>query len=339
MKAFGKTLGVVIGLLALLVFGFAWRDLQGGRLPKADTMLALVGASPHKGSSLSSIQIFRQTYHRILDRYAGKVDPEKLKYAAMEGTMASLGDPHTMFLPEEAAETFNLETTAKFVGVGARLTPDALGASVVVVFEEGPGHRAGLRVGDVITAVDGKSVAGVDLGKIVNSIRGAEGSYVSLRVLRSGQDQPVEIRVRREKVIAPTVQGKMIPNTRIGYIEVESFSEPTGAQFDRALDRVQAQGAEGLVIDLRGNPGGLLDTARELLSHFIDDKVVVKMKSRGGREEVVRSYASNGDLVQLPVAILIDEDSASASEIFAGVMRDYKLATLIGEHSYGKAAV
>jgi carboxyl-terminal processing protease len=131
----------------------------------------------------------------------------------------------------------------------------------------------------------------------------------------------------------------MIQGTSIGLITVESFSEPTGEQFDSALAKLERQDMKALIIDLRGNPGGLLDTAREMLSHFISGKVVVKMKMRGGKEEVVPSFTADQDPIRYPTATLIDNDSASASEIFAGVLHDYHLTTLIGEHSYGKSAV
>ncbi len=339
MKGFFKSVGVLIGLLAMFVFGFAWKDFQKLRMPEKSTMLALVGADPAKGPSLSAVQVFKHSFHRIQERYAGPLDVAKLRQAAMEGTTASLGDPHTMYLPKAATDAFTLETKATFVGIGARLSPDPAGARVAVVFEDGPGARNGLKVGDYIVAVDGKPVAGVAVETIVSRIRGVAGTFVSIRLQRPGLANPIEMRVRREQVTAPTVEGRILPETSIGYIRVASFSQVTGAQFDAALNRVEAEGAKGLIIDLRDNPGGLLDTARDMLSHFIDDKVVVKMKGKGGREEVVPSFSGTPDLLQYPVIVLINEDSASASEIFAGVLRDYRLATLVGEHTFGKAAV
>lgn len=339
MKAILKAGGVVIGLMLMFGFGFAWRDLQQFKAPSSGAFSSLLGKESYRGATLSGVQVFNRSYHRILDRYAGKTDPKELRYAAMEGMMAALGDPHTAFLPPEAAETFSIETRAKFVGVGARLRPDPLGARVVVVFEEGPGFRTGLRVGDWILEVDGRKMAGQDLNDIVAKIRGEEGTYVRLGIMRTGEKNLREMRVRRESVITPTVQGRVLEGTNLGYIAVDSFSEPTGAQFESTLRKLQSEGIEGLIVDVRGNPGGLLDTAREILSMFVEDKVVVKMRLKGGKEEVVPSFAGNRQLVRMPTAVLIDENSASASEIFAGVLHDYRLATLIGETTFGKAAV
>lgn len=339
MKLVSRGFLVALGLLALFAFGFAWRDIEKWQWPSSDAFLGLIGKESGSGASMSSVQIFRGSYNRILERYAGKIDEKDLKYSAMQGMMASLRDPHTIFLPPDQAENFSIETLAKFVGVGARLSPDPLGARVATVFEDGPGFRAGLRTGDWITAVDGKSVAGQELTKIVSQIRGVEGTYVSLRLVRPGHDAPIDIRVRRERVITPTVTGRVLPGTRIGYIAIESFSEPTGIQFERTVAKLEGQEISGLIIDVRDNPGGLLDSARELLSHFIENKVVVKMKMRGGREEVVPSFSGQRDHIRYPVVTLINEDSASAAEIFAGVLRDYHLTTIVGERSYGKSAV
>lgn len=339
MKTILKALGVTAGLAGMFAFGFAWRDLQKLEMPSGEAFVSLVRGKPAAGSTLSAVQVFNRSYNRILERYAEKIDAKELKYSGMEGLMASLGDPHTVFLQKEAAESFSIETSAKFVGVGARLRPDPLGARVVVVFEEGPGYRTGLRVGDWIVEVDGKKVEGVDLNKIVAQIRGEEGTYVRLGLMREGVDDMIELRVRRESVVTPTVQSRLIPNTNVGYIAVDSFSIPTGEQFENAFRRLESEGMEGVIIDVRGNPGGLLDTAREMLSLYIEDKVVVKMRLKNGKEETVPSFAGNRRLIRIPTVVLIDEDSASASEIFAGVLRDYRLATLIGEHTFGKAAV
>jgi carboxyl-terminal processing protease len=326
-------------VVATFCFGFSWRDLQKLQAPSWGAFQALWGAGDSGRSTMSAVQVFRGTYHKILQRSAVKLDPKELKYSAMEGMMASLGDPHTVFLPPEAAETFSIETTAKFVGVGARLSPDALGARVAVVFDDGPANRAGLKVGDWIIGVDGESVGGVELTKIVSKIRGVEGTFVTLKIMRPGNQDPIHLRIRRERVEAPTVSGRMLEGTKVGYIVLDSFSEPTGEQFAEKLSRLQAEGMKGLIVDVRDNPGGLLDTAVDVLSHFVEDKVVVKMRLKTGREEVVRSFSGQFKKFRLPTAVLIDSESASAAEIFAGVLRDYGLATLVGEHTFGKAAV
>ncbi|MCX7799108.1 MAG: S41 family peptidase [Fimbriimonadales bacterium] len=331
-------LGVALVFLAFcFVLGFALKDLGNGRLPTGEKLLAAVGIEQPKAFVPS--RLYSSTFQKIQTDYYKKVDRSELKYASMAGMMASLGDPHTSFLDPKAAREFAIETSGNFVGVGARLSADPLGAKVVSVFEGSPAEKAGLRAADVITRVDGESVAGVPLDRIVSKIRGEPNTAVTLTVIRGSSDKPVTIRAVRAPIVAPTVEGRMLDDSGVAYIEITNFAEPTVQQFDRVWERLSKQGPVGLVIDVRGNPGGLLQTAVDLLSRFVDNKVVVKMRMRGGQEETARTESGRLAGIDVPIAVLINEDSASAAEIFAGVLRDYRLATLVGEHTYGKASV
>jgi carboxyl-terminal processing protease len=290
-------------------------------------------------SKLTGDQIFSRSYNRILTDYQKPIKQLDLKYAGISGMVSSLGDPHTIFLPPQAAEEFSDETHAKFGGVGARLGADPLGAKVAAVFEDGPAYGAGLRKGNLITGVDGVSVAGMEIDSIVEKIKGKEGTTVRLTVVQQGKDKPVVVTIVRKRIITPTVEGNIIPKTNIGYMVVTQFSEPTTSQFDHTLAKLEAQGIKGLVIDLRGNPGGLLETATDMLSRFVSNKVVVTMKFRNGNVETDRTSANDLHPFSYPIALLIDQDSASAAEIFSGCLHDYGKATLVGTHSYGKASV
>ncbi len=333
-----KAITVGAGLAACFAFGYGWRDIQHGQAPSARSISALLGVSS-SSTSLSPEQVFKQNYNRILTTYTRQLSPTDLKYAGMEGLLASLGDPHTIFMPPKAAEEFHDETMANFFGVGARLGPDQLGAKVAVVFEDGPAYTAGLRAGNIITAVDGKSVVGKDIDTIVRTIKGKEGTYVHLTVIQTGKDKPAAITVRRGRIITPTVTGKYLEDTKVGFLSIESFSEPTAAQFDKELAKLEQHDMRGLVIDLRENPGGLLETAKDLLSRFVENKVVVTMRFRDGQEETERTYGGSLHNFKYPIVILMNEDSASAAEIFAGALKDYGKVTLVGNHSYGKASV
>jgi carboxyl-terminal processing protease len=333
-----RVLGISAVLLALFSFGFSWRDIQGGRAPSIDSIRALVGLSPGQ-ASVSSSRVFRAAYDDLRTHYALAVDEQKLKYAALSGMVASLGDPHTQFLDPRTTQEFAIETRARFAGVGARLAPDPLGARVAVVFDDGPANRAGLKKEDLIVGVNGKSVTGMNIDDIVKQIRGKEGTVVTLQVQREGHTQPLTFRIERAQVVAPTVEGKMLPGTAIGYIAISLFSEPTGDQFERKLAELESAGMKGLVVDVRGNPGGLLDSAVDVLSVFLSDRIAVKMRGRDDGEEVARTASGRNRSARYPIVTLINEESASAAEIFAGVMRDYKMTTIVGEHSYGKASV
>ena len=331
-----------IGLFVLLLgfcfaLGFTWRDVQDGQLPSLRAVNMLFGVKTE--GKASPQEVFKQTYNRILTQYAEKVKAKELKYAGMEGLMASLGDLHTMFLPPVEAKEFSDQTKSNFFGVGASLLPDPAGAQVKEVFEDGPAYAAGMRAGSVITSVDGVSVAGKDINDIVDSIKGKEGTVVTLGLIVHDKQRPISLTIKRARVIAPTVEAKFLPDSGMGYLEITQFSEPTAKQFDDALQTLEQHPLKGLVIDLRGNPGGLLTTATEMLSRFVEDKVVIKMKYRNGDEEVERTYSGSKHEFTYPIVCLINEDSASAAEIFSGCLRDYGKATLIGEHSYGKASV
>ena len=333
-----RVLAFGVGLLGCGSFGFFLRDIGSQRGLSVEALGRLVGARPTPARLTAEGEV-RDNYGRITADYERTVQMQDLRYASIGGMMASLGDPHTIFFPPKAAEAFNDETRANFFGVGARLGADPLGAKASDVFDDGPAFKAGLRKGNIITAVDGKTVVGVDIDKIVTRIKGPEGTIVRLSVIQEGKAKPVVLTIRRAKVITPTVNGDVLEGSKVGYLTVSQFSEPTAMQFDRAVARLESGGIKGLVIDLRGNPGGLLTTAADMIGRFVDDKPVVTMKFRDGNEEVQRSAPNRVHAFTYPVAVLIDGDSASAAEIFSGCMRDYGKATLVGTRSYGKASV
>jgi len=325
-----------VASLGSFSLGFGLKDIAAGEFPSSSAFRALFTGEANRQATPT--QIFRDHYNRILTSYYQPIEPQRLKYAGMEGLFSSLGDPHTSFLEPKVAESFATETRGDFVGVGARLADDALGAKVMVVFRGSPADQAGLKVGDVIVRVDDKDVGGIVVDDIVTLIRGEEGTTVRLKVLRSSEPKPLVLPIVRSVVILPTAEGKLLPG-KIGYINVTSFSEPTPQQFDQALAEIYSHKPTGLIIDMRGNPGGLLEVATEILSRFVENKTVVTMKGKNGDSETVTTPGGKLLKIPYPVAVLINEESASAAEIFAGVLRDYKKATLVGEHSYGKASV
>lgn len=330
---------LVVAAAMCFSLGFAFRDLSKGRMPTAEPISRLLGPKA-KAPQATATQVFKHTFNKILRDYYKPVDAAELKYAAMQGVMGALGDPHTVFMEPKGTKEFMKETSGNidFVGVGARLLPDELGARVMTVFKSGPASRSGVMPGDLVVGVNGKAVAGLEIDKIVSQIRGPEGTEVTLNLVRAGGAK-VELKMRRAKVIAPTVDGFVVDGTDIGYLMIAQFSENSVAQFDTVVQDLEAKKIGGLVIDLRNNPGGRLETAVELLSRFVADKLVVKMKFRDGKEQVERTYGDQLHAFGYPVVLLLNEDSASAAEIFGGVLKDYGLATLVGDHTYGKASV
>lgn len=338
MKAIGLSFLALLAVAGAFAVGFSWRNLRSSELPDSKTWSRLVNPTISK-TEPTATELFKQHYDWIRQNYYRTVDRRELKYAAMEGLMGSLGDPHTMFFDPDLAERFQEETSGgkHYYGIGARLSPDPLGARIMSVFRDSPASQAGIKTGDVIVNVDGLAVSGMNVDDIVGHIIGEKPTVVKLQIIRGSQSFPIQ--VKRGSVTAPTAESMMIDGTDYGLVTVWSFSENTTAQFDQALQDLKSKGAKGLIIDLRGNPGGLLNTAIEMLSRFVDSKIVVTMKKRGGDEEVTQTFAGMTGEYKMPIAILIDEESASAAEIFSGVMKDYGMATLVGDHSYGKASV
>ena len=337
MKTFAKISLFVVFLTFAFCAGFAWNDLRLGNAPSGEAFSRLLSGKLDDGPTPT--QLFRANYNLILARFHRPIAPDKLRNAGLEGLFAALGDPHTLFMEPQTAENFSIETRGNYAGIGARLGADPLGGSVGTVFKNGPAEKAGLKVGDLITRVGNIDIAGMAVEEIVTYIRGEEGTSVTLTVMRAGTSDPIKIKVDRAVVVVPTAEGMMIDGTKVGYIKVDQFAETTVQQFDTALFDVLRSEPEGLVIDMRGNPGGLLDTAVLMLSRFIENKTVVTMRERGGRREESRTLTGRKADFAGPIVVLVDNGSASASEIFAGVLRDYKRATLVGQHTYGKSTV
>lgn len=325
---------VLLGCVGGFGLGFFLRDVSAGRAPSG-TALAALAAS---GGKPTPTEIFQQNFDLIQRKYWRKVDPTNLRYAAMQGAVASLGDPHTAFLEPVTADRFNMETHGDFVGIGARLGEDPQGAKVAVVFRNSPADRAGLKANDVIVGVNDQVVAGWEVDKIVKNVKGEAGTQVKLTVQRPGTAGLLKLVATRAQVFIPTAEAKVLPGN-IGYISVTTFAENTPGQFDDALQELMNKDTKGLVIDLRSNPGGLLTTASAMLGRFIDAKQVVTMKVRGGK--VVEEKTPPGSVwpVKGPIVVLVNEESASASEIFASDIRYFAKAKLVGEHTYGKMSV
>ncbi|MBX3120309.1 MAG: S41 family peptidase [Fimbriimonadaceae bacterium] len=338
MKVVGTIIGALALFLVLFLFGYSWRDIKSRELPSSNALARLIGMDSNTGAG-SPAYVFKDSYDHILANFYHKVDPKELKFAGMSGLMSALGDPHTVFMEPVMAKDFAEDTKGAFGGIGARLGPDPMGAKVPSVFEDGPAKRAGLKQNDLITHVDGKPINGMPVDEVVQIVRGEIGTVVTLTVVRTGTEKPLTIRITRGQVIAPTVEGQVLPGTEIGYMSISMFSEPTSAQFNTVLSKLERSNIKGLVVDVRDNPGGLLESVRAILSNFISSKPVVTVRMRGGGEELVRSFSGQAHTIRYPIVVLINEDSASAAEIFAGVLRDYRLGTLVGEHTYGKASV
>ena len=266
-------------------------------------------------------------------------ETDQLVYWAVNGVIARLGDRYTMLLPPRVAEDFRMDMKSSFEGIGALVEPadkdKGVGVRVVHPFEGAPAEKAGLRKGDEIIAVDGKDVTQMMLDEAVSLIRGPAGSQVVLTVKRDAQE-PFDVTITRARVEIPVIESKMLEDN-IFYVKLNEFSDPSADKLEAALKQGLDDGAKAIVFDLRGDPGGRLDMAIRIASMFIKDGVIVKETGKRNMD-----HDATGDMIvpeDIPVVVLVDGGSASASEIVAGALQDYGRALLIGEQTFGKGSV
>jgi carboxyl-terminal processing protease len=274
--------------------------------------------------------VLRQTY------YDQPVSEKELFYGAMEGMLNALNDPYSTFFDPELTEEFNQEITGTFFGIGAEIGEEDDVIVVVAPLSGSPAEAAGVRAGDYILAVDGEDIIGYSVHEAVRIIRGEEGTDVVLTLARDGVDETRDVTITRGEIKIDSVVWE-VREDGIGVIEIGRFSEDTTALFTEAVQEMLLADVSGLVIDLRNNPGGLLDQAMNIAGFWVGTDVSVLQKVSGE----VQSFRSSGqDLLRdMNTVVLVNGGSASGSEILAGALQDYNLATLIGETTFGKGSV
>ncbi|MHB1005871.1 MAG: S41 family peptidase [Chloroflexota bacterium] len=302
------------------------------------TATQIPNATPTARTSDEQIALFKQAW-QLLDQefYAGDAlkKPDAV-YGAIKGTIEALGDPYTSFATPRQAEVQMEDLSGKFEGIGATVEVRD-GRLIVVAPEPGrPADRAGLRAGDFISQIDGKSTEGLTVTEAVSRIRGPRGSTVTLRIVRDGQVDPFDVAVAREEIKLQYVRWQMLPD-KVAYLRLTQFGSVT-PDFLAALKEIRQQGARKLVLDLRNNPGGYLDVSIEIASQFLEKGTVVQQEERDGKRETF-AVKPGGTMKDLPMAVLVNKGSASASEIVAGALQDYQRAVLVGEKTFGKGSV
>ena len=283
------------------------------------------------------------TYQRIKASYVEPVDDEKLIRGAIDGMLASL-DPHSAYLDGQSLERLNTMIDGNYQGLGISVQMDDGAVKVVSPFKGSPADKAGIKAGDYITHIDGKLIYGLELDEAVRQMRGPAGSPIDLTIFRSGRDEPFEVTVTRGVIELEPVTYELMDGN-VGHISVNEFSRDVGEDVNQALKalRTQASGRlTGLVLDLRRNPGGSLDEAVALSDLFLSKGQIVSQRGRNKRDTIYYDAESvyRGDVAEgLPMIVLIDEGSASASEIVAGALQDQRRALVMGERSFGKGSV
>ncbi len=272
----------------------------------------------------------------LQNKYNGELDYQKMSEGAAAGAVAALGDPYTTFLNEASNKELNDDLAGELSGIGIEVGQKNDRLTVIAPIDGTPADNAGIRAGDYIAAIDGVDSRTLTIDEAVKKIRGEKGTKVKLTIVR-GSESPKEIEITRDLINVPSVTSELKADN-VGYIKIRRFGEDTAQEVRKAGLELKLQGAKVLVIDVRDNPGGYLQSAVDVASEFYSEGVVVEERSRNSKTKVDNAKPG-GALTDIPVIVLINEGSASASEILAGALNDKDEAILVGEKSYGKGSV
>lgn len=324
MKLKRTVLGPILVVLLAVVSG-GWL-LQRG-----------VGA---QGSAFAEAQLLNAVLNRLTTDYVDQHSAAELNRMAVEGVLRELGDPHTTFMSAEEYADLRLSTTGEYGGLGIQIAERDGWITVLSPLPGTPAERAGLLPGDRIVEIEGESTAGWSDDDAVNVLRGPRGAPVSFKVARIGVDEPIPYTIVREEIHVSSVRTSFMVEPGIGYVKLDMFSETSTQELRRAITEMERQGMEGLILDLRSNPGGLLDQGVSVSDLFLSTgQPIVETRSRRPEESMTFTARTGNAMPGLPVVVLVDEYSASAAEIVAGALQDHDRALVVGTPTFGKGSV
>jgi carboxyl-terminal processing protease len=318
---------LAIALVTVFVVAF----LLGNQITMIDAQGNVIPESAQE-----DFQPIYEVYQSIQQQYVEDVETDTLINGAIDGMVTSLEDQYSAYLSPEAYTQFDISLSGDMEGIGATIqTNEADEVEIINVLPGTPAEAAGVQPGDVFTAVDGQDVTDLDQLELLPLVRGPAGTEVTI-TFRRGEDL-VDITITRDRFEVPTVTSEVLDNN-IGYVYMTDFNQRSREQLDEALTEIDVNNLNGLIFDLRGNPGGLLTSVIEVTSAFQQDGVILYEEFGDGREEI---FETNGTFagITVPIAVLVNEGSASASELLAGALQDNELATIIGETTFGKGTV
>lgn len=321
-----KVKGFVTGVLCTVLVG---GGIFGGYYVLSNKDHAVNQESVQKAKAIES----------LIDKYyLDKIDNDELESYLYKGLMAGLGDPYSTYYTAEEYKELTEDTEGVYRGIGVTMQKDVSTGAVTVVkcFEGAPGAEAGLQPQDQLVKVNGEDITDKELSEVVKMIKTSESDTVTLTILREGESDYREVEVTLDTVEAPMVEHEML-NNKIGYITINQFAETTASQYETALEDLNNQGMERLIVDVRDNPGGLLTSVCDVLDSMLPEELLVYTEDKNGKKS---EYNATGtDQFDKPMVILVNGNSASAAEIFSGALQDYKVAKLVGTTTFGKGIV
>jgi carboxyl-terminal processing protease len=287
---------------------------------------------------LEELRLFAEVFDRIKNAYVEPVDDAKLLEDAVRGMLAGL-DPHSNYMDADEFEALQVHTSGEFGGLGIEVGLEDPYIRVITPIDDTPAQRAGVKAGDLITQLDDKPVSGMSLEEAIGLMRGKPGDPITLTIIRAGRDKPLTIKVVRDVIHVASVKSRML-EPGYGYLRITQFQVNTGKELVKQLSELQQQGAlNGLVLDLRNNPGGVLQAAVDVGNAFLDAGKIVYTEGRLSGSDQIFEANSKTEAPDLPLVVLINGGSASASEIVAGALQDHKRAIIMGTDSFGKGSV
>ncbi|WP_299119389.1 S41 family peptidase [uncultured Eubacterium sp.] len=328
--------GFLVGMLATMVItagvvvGIVFSGTDINITAKKQNNKSATEASLSKLSSLESI---------IDLYYLDKVDNKKLEEGIYKGLFSGLDDPYSVYYTADEYAKLQEDIDGVFVGMGAYVSQNTETGIIIVTkaFDNSPAKKAGIKDGDIIYKVEGKEVTGEDVDKVVSMIKGKENTKVKLTIYRQSEKKYIDVEITRAKVEVPSIEAKMLNKKKgIAYIQIVEFQENTYKQFASAIEKLKKQGMKSVIFDVRNNPGGRYDIVCQILDDLLPEGTLVSTKDKYGKEE---KQTSDAKALNMPMVVIQNENSASASEIFAGAIQDFKAGTIIGTRSFGKGIV
>ena len=283
--------------------------------------------------------LYKEVWENVKENYVGAKDvsDEKLFYGSLEGIVGSLGDPYSVFFDPETAKKFEDDLSGTFEGIGAEIGMRNNQLTVIAPLDDTPAQKAGLMAGDYILAINKEDTENMSVDEAVNKIRGEKDTTVVLSIFRESFEQPKDFTIVRGQIDVPSVKWEM--KGKNGYIEISHFNDDTDKLFSQAVTELLAKNPKGIILDLRNDPGGYLDSAVNISSYWIENQIVVYERFSDNSKEIKYPSTGKPKLKDIKTVVLINEGSASGSEIVAGALQDFKKATLVGKKTFGKGSV
>lgn len=330
--------GVVLTSLVVVVAFFINQESDGSDMAYAGSSITNVLVGAEEGIIDSDFIKKVNTLETLIDQiyYLEEVGSDVLREGAYKGIVDALDDPYSVYYTVEEAEEIFTQSEGVYYGIGAYVQLDTVSGYCMIsgTIKNTPAEEAGLRAGDIIYKVDGEDMAGLDLSQVVSYVKGEEGTIVHLTLVRDGEQ--LEADVERRKVESPTVEHSMLDD-RMGYIQITEFDDVTVHQFEEAIADLKANAAQGMVLDLRGNPGGNLSAVVDIADMLLGEGLILYTEDKQGHREEYKSDAAMA--IDIPIVVLVDSNSASASEVLSGALKDHGKATLVGTTTFGKGIV